>query len=150
MPSETALTETTTPGADLHRLAAGLLDAWNQHDLERFLGYFSPAYLGIDVNDAFPQRGPGGLRDRATRYLEGFPDLCLSCETVLADRNQIALLWTARGTHRGPFMHIPPTQRGVEVRGVAVLTVEDGLIRHGLYVWDTAGLLRSLGLLPQL
>ena len=140
----------TEAGTDLHGFAASLVDAWNRHDFERFVGHFSPAYTGLDVNDPVPQRGPEDLRARATRYLEAFPDLRLSCETVLADRNRLALLWTARGTHRGSFMHIPPTHRTVEVRGVAVLTVEDGLIRHGLYVWDTAGVLRALGLLPQL
>ena len=138
-------------GADhLRRLAASLVEAWNRHDLEGILGHFSPGYAGLDVNDPVPHRGRDDLRARATRYLNAFPDLRLTFEAVLADRGRLAVLWTARGTHRGSFMHIPPTHRTFEVRGVALLTVEDGLIRHGLFVWDTAGVLRALGLLPHL
>jgi ketosteroid isomerase-like protein len=48
------------------------------------------------------------------------------------------------------FPDIPPTGREIEVRGVSLLTVEDGKITHGLNVWDTAGLLRALRLLPEL
>lgn len=44
----------------------------------------------------------------------------------------------------------PPTRREIRVRGVSILTVGDAGITHGLYVWDTAGLLRNIGLLPEL
>jgi hypothetical protein len=47
-------------------------------------------------------------------------------------------------------MNIPPTGRNVEVLGTSVLTVGDGKIARGLYIWDVAGLLRSIGLLPEL
>jgi steroid delta-isomerase-like uncharacterized protein len=136
--------------ADLERFACGLVHAWNTRDLDQFVGHFSPTYVGVDVNDPSPQHGHAGVRHRATRYLEAFPDLRLSCDAILADRGRVTVLWTARGTHRGSYLHIPPTHRPIEVRGVAVFTVADGLIRHGLYVWDTAGVLRALGLLPQL
>lgn len=134
--------------AAVRALAAGLLDAWNDHNLDRFLGYFSPGYAGVDVNDPAPQQGLDDLRKSAARYLEAFPDLRASCDGILVDGNQVAVLWTARGTHLGSFMHIPPTQRPVQIRGVALLTVEDRTIRRGVYVWDTAGVLRDLGLLP--
>jgi hypothetical protein len=47
-------------------------------------------------------------------------------------------------------MHIPPTGRKIAVRGISVLTIENGKITRGLYVWDAAGLLRTIGLLPEL
>jgi predicted ester cyclase len=54
------------------------------------------------------------------------------------------------GTQRGAFMGIPATGRFVEVRGVSILTIENGLIARGTNIWDTAGLLRALHLLPEL
>jgi steroid delta-isomerase-like uncharacterized protein len=84
------------------------------------------------------------------RYLRAFPDLrFLEEETIIQD-NHVVLSWTARGTHRGELMHIPPTGRKISVRGVSLLTVENGRITRGLYVWDVAGLLRAIGLLPEL
>ena len=47
-------------------------------------------------------------------------------------------------------MRIPPTGREVAVRGVSILTIADGKVTHGETIWDTAGLLRALGLLPEL
>jgi hypothetical protein len=36
------------------------------------------------------------------------------------------------------------------VRGVSLLTLESGKIKHAHYIWDVAGLLRAIGLLPDL
>ena len=47
-------------------------------------------------------------------------------------------------------MRIPPTGRKIAVRGILVLTVEHGKGTRGLYVWDAAGLLRAIDLLPVL
>jgi hypothetical protein len=51
-------------------------------------------------------------------------------------------------------MNIPPTRRPIEIRGVTLLTVEttpEGpRVSRAAYVWDLAGLLRRLGLLPDL
>ena len=47
-------------------------------------------------------------------------------------------------------MRVPPTDRRIEVCGVTLLTVQDGKIVRGLYLWDMAGLLRSMKLLPDL
>jgi hypothetical protein len=41
-------------------------------------------------------------------------------------------------------------RRNVAVRGTSVLTVENEKVTRGLYVWDVAGPLRSIGLLPEL
>ena len=55
-----------------------------------------------------------------------------------------------RGTHHGTLMRIPPTGRQVAMRGVSILTIAEGKVTHGETIWDTAGLLRALGLLPEL
>jgi hypothetical protein len=47
-------------------------------------------------------------------------------------------------------MNIPPTGRQVQVRGVSIIEVKDGLIVRGQYIWDLAGMLRHMGLLPEL
>jgi hypothetical protein len=36
------------------------------------------------------------------------------------------------------------------VRGVSAFATENGKITRGLHVWDVAGFLRALGLLPEL
>jgi len=106
--------------------------------------------MGIDVGQATPEHGPDGKRDTVLLYLEAFPDLHFSLEKLLCEGDTVAVSWIARGTHNGLYMRIPPTGRSISVRGVSMLTVSNGSIAHAVYVWDVAGLLRSIGLLPDL
>jgi hypothetical protein len=68
----------------------------------------------------------------------------------VTDEDHIALFWIATGTHRGPLMHIPPTRRPFEIRGVSLLRIDADKITEILSLWDVAGLLRAVGLLPDL
>ena len=124
--------------------------AWNAQDIQRLAALYAPEYEGRDVAQAEPERGPQGVIQTLARYLQAFPDLSFTLDEVIADDDRLALNWTVSGTHRGALMHIPPTGRAIEVKGVSIYTVANGKIVRGLFVWDVAGLLRSIGLLPEL
>ncbi|MCC7354899.1 MAG: ester cyclase [Anaerolineae bacterium] len=132
------------------RLVAELTDAWNVNDVELVTSFYAWDYEGTDVGEAALQRGPEGIRQTLARYGRAFPDLRFIVGETIVQGNRVALIWTARGTHQGIFMNIPPTGRTIEVRGVSLLTIEDGKVTHGLYIWDVAGMLRAIGLLPEL
>ncbi len=132
------------------QIANELLRAINARDAADVAALFDDGYVGVDVADPTPQRGLEDVRRSIERYLEAFPDLHIDAETTVTEKQRVALFWTATGTHRGPLMHIPPTGRLVEVRGVALLRIEREKIVEGLYLWDVAGLLRAIGLLPDL
>jgi steroid delta-isomerase-like uncharacterized protein len=138
-----------TPG-EITQLVRDLLEAWNAHDVERIKTFYAPDYEGVDVGQAKPQSGPQGVAWLVKRYLQAFPDLYFVAEDVVVQGNRAVLVWTAHATHWGELMRIPPTGRDIAVRGTSVLTVENGKVTRGLYIWDVAGLLRSIGLLPEL
>jgi steroid delta-isomerase-like uncharacterized protein len=138
-----------TPGG-IGQLVEDLLDAWNAHDTGRITTFYAPDYEGVDVGEAEPQRGPQAISRSVDRYLRAFPDLRFVGEDVVVQRDRAVVVWTAHGTHGGKLMHIPPTGRKIAVRGISVLTIENSKITRGLYVWDAAGLLRAIGLLPEL
>ncbi|HBY98724.1 MAG: ester cyclase [Ardenticatenaceae bacterium] len=132
------------------RFMTDLLEAWNTHDVERVVTFYAPEYEGVDVAQASPQYGPQGIRQMVTWYWRAFPDLHFSGDEIIVDGNRVVLIWTAHGTHQGVLMKIPPTGRPVNVRGVSRLTMKGGKIANALYIWDVAGLLRAIGLLPEL
>ncbi len=138
------------PAGEVVQLIRNLLEAWNTHDLERIKTFYAPEYEGVDVGQAEPQHGPQGISQAVERYLQAFPDLRFVEEDIVVQGDQAVLIWTAHSTHGRKLMHIPPTKREIEVRGTSVLTVENGKIVRGLYIWDVAGLLRAIGLLPEL
>ncbi len=127
-----------------------LVSAWNSHDPERVAAFYAPDYEGEDVGEATLQHGPQGIVQTYTRALRAFPDLTMTADAILVQAERGALFWTATATHRGPLMSIPATGRPVSIKGVSLLTVKEGQISRGLYIWDVAGVLRALGLLPDL
>ena len=139
-----------TASGGIGRLVEDLLAAWNAHDTERIETFYAPEYEGVDVGEAELQRGPRGISRSVVRYLKAFPDLRFVEEDVVVQGDRAVLVWTAHGTHGGKLMSILPTGRKIAVRGVSVLTIENGKITRALYIWDAAGLLRSIGLLPEL
>ena len=130
--------------------AAQLIDAWNSHDMERVARLYAPEYRGVDVGQSAQQQGTQGILQMLSRYWSAFPDLTFTPEETIVHGNRVVLVWTARATHLGRLMNIPPTNRCVAFRGVSLLTVEGGKVWEAAYIWDVAGLLRSIGLLPEL
>ena len=136
--------------SDLAAYAEAINKAWNSHDIEEVIGFYSPDYIGEDVGQAAPLRGHTGIRTMLESYWRAFPDLRFKVLSTLAEGSRVAILWIGEGTHRGTIMNIPPTGHRVEVRGVSVIDVTDGLVVRGQYIWDLAGMLRHMGLLPEL
>jgi steroid delta-isomerase-like uncharacterized protein len=134
----------------MEQMVKNLVEAWNAHDLERTVEFYASDFEGTDVAQATPQRGPDGIRQTMSRYFQAFPDLYFEVETLIVQAEHAVLAWTAYGTHEGKLMNIPPTGRSVQIKGVSLLIISDGKIRQASYVWDVAGLLRHLGLLPEL
>jgi steroid delta-isomerase-like uncharacterized protein len=133
-----------------HLLVHHYVDAWNSHDPERVQLLYAADYKGSDVGEGLPLSGPEAAAKSMRRYLVGIPDFQIQCEDILTQDDRVSFYWTARGTHRGSLMNIPATGRSVSVRGATFLTVHDGLIVRSETIWDIAGFLRGVGLLPDL
>ena len=135
-------------------IAIELMNAWNEHDVDRVMSYYPPDYVGVDVGQATPEHGLDGKRKAVLGYLRAFPDLRFIPEEPVGmsavEYDMVAVNWIARGTHLGPFMNIPPSGRAITVRGVSTLKLRNGKIVQATYVWDVAGMLREIGLLPDL
>jgi steroid delta-isomerase-like uncharacterized protein len=136
--------------AETDVFVAELMAAWNSRDARRVAHYYAACYEGIDIGQVAPMRGPDDVLDYFERFYAAFPDVQLTVDSVVSEADRYAISWTAHGTHRGKLMNIPPSGKAVVVRGVSVLTTEAGKVVRALTVWDMAGLLRAIGLLPRL
>src|SRR5687768_2919055 len=104
--------------------ARALLDAWNSHDFGRIAALYAADYEGIDVGMRSPRLGPKQVLHGWKRYLAAFPDLQFVSEEIIVEGDRAVISWIANGTHHGPLMHIPPTRRRIEVRGVTLCHFE--------------------------
>jgi steroid delta-isomerase-like uncharacterized protein len=135
---------------DLAAYTTTINRAWNSHNIENVLSLYSPDCIGSDVGQASILRGREGVRSMLEMYWNAFPDLQFAITDTIVQDSRVAVVWVAEGTHQGTIMNIPPTGHKVEVRGVSVIDVKDGLVVRGQYIWDLAGMLRHMGLLPEL
>ncbi|NJN94508.1 MAG: ester cyclase [Anaerolineales bacterium] len=132
------------------QLVTDLVAAWNAHDLDRIAAFYAPDYEGEDVAYSTPRRGPEDIRQTMSFYLQAFPDLHITMDSLIVQDNRAALAWIGQGTHQGRLLNIPPTGRVIKVRGTTFFTIQNCQIVHGLHIWDLAGALRAIGLLPEL
>ena len=136
--------------SDLVHYAETINEAWNSHDMENVLRFYAPECISDDVGQASRLHGREGLRLMLEAYWKAFPDLQFRVTDTLVENSRLAIAWVAKGTHQGTIMHIPPTGRRMEVRGMSMIEVIDGLVVSGQSIWDLAGMLRHMGLLPDL
>ena len=135
---------------DLVAFAKTFNDAWNSHDMENILRFYAPDCVSDDVGQASQLHGREGLRSMLELYWKAFPDLRFKITDTVAQNSRMAIAWMAEGTHEGAIMNIPPTRHKVEVRGMSIVDVKDGMVVRAQYIWDIAGMLRHMGLLPEL
>jgi predicted ester cyclase len=75
---------------------------------------------------------------------EGFPDLSVVVEDVMAEGNWVTARVTMRGTHRGEFQGIAPTGKRVEVRAIDMFRIREGkIVEHWGHADDPTGFLRA-------
>jgi steroid delta-isomerase-like uncharacterized protein len=75
---------------------------------------------------------------------DAFPDLQVSVEGILAEGDQVAVRWSAEGTHRGQLLGISATGQPVTLRGMTWLRLSDGRIVEGWDAWNQGRLMNEL------
>src|SRR5262249_10441171 len=95
-------------------------------------------HLAANARDqGFPGPGP---------YLRGaFPDRTDTIEDVIAENDMVGMLFRVRGTQRGNFFGIPPTQNTIDIHELGIFRLADGKITEAWFMADELGLLQQLG-----
>ena len=80
--------------------------------------------------------GRAGLKQRVATIRAAFEPR-QELHDVIVDGDRVAVRWTLRGTHTGPFIGMPATGRPVEFDGVDLYAMRDGrMAAH----WNVVGL----------
>jgi steroid delta-isomerase-like uncharacterized protein len=109
---------------------------------------FDPSYKGHETLIGEFDRAQ--LKRNVQMYRTGFPDLTVSVNEAVEAGEKVLARWTARGTNSGTFMNQPPTGKQSKVDGITVATFRNGKIVEDWTQWDVLGMLRQLGMAPQM
>ena len=121
-------------------------DCWSQGKLDGIRDLVSDKCTIHDP--VFPSLAAGAesLQRHIMTCRNGFPDLRFTIEDTIAERNEVVLHWTARGTHKGEFLGMPPTNKKAVVSGTSIFRIDDGKIVEQWADWNLMSLMEQLGL----
>lgn len=81
---------------------------------------------------------------------EGFPDIHQTLGAMIAEGENVVYRTILEGTHTGPFLEIPATNRSAKVTDFTQLRIVEGKIVEWWYETNLLELMQQLGLISSL
>lgn len=120
-----------------------LEEIFNQGNLSSMNELFSPDLVIHDPDKEL--RGLEQVKQGISRLRTAFPDLHYTAEDMIAEDDKVTLRFTGRGTHRGEFRGMPPTERSMTYTGMMILRFVEGKAVDYWAVSDALGIFQQLG-----
>ena len=124
------------------------LDRFNAKDLEGYLELFDKSVVFHGLSRRL-KPGVAGLREYYTQLRQGFPDMRLASEDLIADGEKTANRYTFYGTHKGQYLGIAPTMKLVISPGLVMHLFRSGKCVETWFAGDSLGFLTQIGAVPQ-
>lgn len=125
-------------------------EVWGEGNLDLIDEYVAEDY--VEHNTASPEdiHGREGYRANVEMVREAFPDMDVTLNDIVAERDTVVTHYTITGTHCGPLMGIEPTGTEVSFSGMAIARIEDGKLVEDWSNVDLFGLMQQIGVGPDL
>ena len=88
--------------------------------------------------------GHAPFKDFVMMFQSSFSKIRVTVDQTVEEGDMVASRWTARMTHTGAGLGIPPTNREVEVSGMSMGRFRDGRMIEGWNCWDQMGLMTQI------
>ena len=126
------------------------IEAYNQRDLEAEADLLAPGFVAHVPGGPAPLdlEGLEAWRQFTAPFTEAFPDLRLTVQDIAAEGDTVAARVAFRGTHRGEFQGIPPTDKEVAFSSMEFNRVVGGKVAEHWVELDLLGLMQQLGVVP--
>jgi steroid delta-isomerase-like uncharacterized protein len=123
-------------------------EAVAESDIDKMASFWAPDILER-IAPIGELRGPDETREFFGDLFAAFPDMQFEVLDLIADGDKVAVRWRSKGTFCGAaFQNIDPTGARLDLEGIDLLTIEDGLIRRNDAYYDGTQFARQIGLLP--
>jgi hydroxyacylglutathione hydrolase len=135
--------------ATAESVARRYFDAIDARDLDAAVAMWADGGRE-NVRGQVDVRAPEGVREFIGGLLDALPDLHFEIVTLTAQAERCAVQWRLTGTFAGPgeLSGVQPTGDRLEMEGIDLLTVRDGLIQSNDAFPDSISLPRQLGMMP--
>jgi ketosteroid isomerase-like protein len=115
-------------------------DAWNSKQPEKMASFYAEDGM-LTVNNGTPAIGRKQLAETAQSYMEAFPDMELTMDSLTVENETYRYYWTFKGTNTGP----EGTGNKVDFSGFEEWTMNDqGLVQKSIGTYDAEDYQRQL------
>ena len=121
-----------------------LEEVWNAGNLNAVDELLAQEYVHGTPAPGMPP-GREGLKQFIAMMRAALPDLSHSVDDTIAHGDKVVQRSTARGTHKGELMGVPPTGTGVTIEGISIYQVIGGKIAKEWTIVDRLGLMQQIG-----
>ena len=121
------------------------IDAYNDRDRQGEADARAPGYVAHVPGASDPLDADAWV-EFIDSFAEAFPDLRLTIETIASGDDTVSARVSFRGTHRGEFQGLPPTNREVAFTSVELNRVVNGKVAEHWVDLDLLSMLQQLGL----
>ena len=89
-----------------------------------------------------------GVKEMFGAFLAAFPDMHLRIDDVIVEGDKVVMRATATGTHKGPFMGIPATNKSFSINEIHIVQVRGEQCVAHWGVVDMVAMMRQIGVMP--
>ena len=129
------------------QLAQRFFDAANAHDRDAIASIRTADHAYHDPQGAKPAPGGRAMADHLKFYVDALEGHWHVQQIVDAGEH-VTVRWSGSGRHANDLIGVPATGREFSVDAVSLMRLRDDLIAEHWCVWDTAGLMQQIGVLP--
>jgi steroid delta-isomerase-like uncharacterized protein len=121
-------------------------ECWNQGNLNTVMElvandcrYHDPVFPSLTS-------GAENIKNHIQTCRSGFPDLMVTIDDTIAERDEVVVHWTVTGTHKGQFLGMPPTNKKATITGTSINRIEGSKIAEIWSNWNLMSMMEQLGI----
>lgn len=135
---------------DVTGVARKFYEALNRGEIDAIAALMADDFIDHEELPGMPPTKAGVL-EFFRQFLVAFPDLRMEPQEVLVAGEKAVARVRMMGTHKGPFMGIPPTGKRIDVNGIDIIQFgSDGKAAEHWGVTDNMAMMQQLGVIPEM
>ena len=122
-------------------------EVWNKGRAEAIDEMFDENGIahGLSDDPSNPIKGPSNFRPFYEVFRQGFPNLSIDTEDMVAEGDKVAARCSVRGKNEGEFMGRAATQSPVEFTGMTIVRIANGKIVEAWNNFDFMTMYKQCG-----